>query len=481
MKVLFRADADPKMGTGHLMRCLALAQALQKLGSTCVFLTGTSMESLRARLTRARIPIHSSVDPFVDVGDAHQTAALAAAEKADWVICDGYHFTEKWQKSFSEKKPKSAKLLCIDDLGTGKFTCDAVLNHSLHALALEYDVPSGTKVLAGSHFALIREEFLKAARHDRQAAPLGEKVLVTLGGGDTRKTTESLVEAIEVLREKPSVKTATGKSEDMPDLMLWADVAVSGGGGTSWEMAYMGLPNLIVPVADNQLPIARALASEGCSIDLGPWHDTDIVAIAESVRALLRDQRRRGDMIARGQALVDGHGAERVARFLESTLKKSLTASLRPAADDDADLIWYWANEAQTRRMSFSGGPIPWTDHLRWWRSKINDPDFACWILLESPGNPAGYVRFDRRGNSAVVSVAVAAPYRGLGLGSAGLDLAVAQAAKRWDLDSVAAHVKTDNEASIKAFRNAGFKNEKSCSEHNGICTTLSRGVLTKA
>lgn len=338
--LLVRADASSRMGTGHVMRCIALGQAWQDEGGKVVFATSGGPAGIEARLHAENMRLERIAAPAGSAEDASLTAALLESLSAPWIVVDGYHFDSAYQKTLGRG---SWKVLWIDDDGRAAPYCtDLVLNqHIIPDEDIYSDRSAGTRLLLGTRHALLRREFQPWRGMKREICDNAEKILVTLGGSDPDNVTLKVIEGIgrlesdrlharvivgaanthvDVLRracDQSSIRIEL--KEDvvgMPELMSWADVAVSAGGTTCWELAFMGLPNLIVVLADNQRGVAEEFAKRGASVDLG-WHESvSAQSISGRLASILQSRDTRLRMSAVGRALVDGEGAERVCKVL---------------------------------------------------------------------------------------------------------------------------------------------------------------------
>ena len=241
-------------------------------------------------------------------------------------------------------------------------------------------------------------------------------------------------------------------TDRMHRLMAAAEVAISAGGSTSWELAFMGLAGLMVVLADNQQAVVDRLSRDGVAEDLGPLGDLRPQGIADSLKALILSPERRRRMSRRGRQLVDGRGAARVADQVRGPL-----FTIRRAVEADCETIWHWANDPQVRRQSFSPGEIPWDDHLAWFNGKLSDPDHVFYVVTNGSGRPIGQVRYEIDGGQAICSVSLAPECRGRGFGSRVLDLASGRVMDEAGLGVVHAYIKQGNEQSVRAFLRAGF------------------------
>jgi UDP-2,4-diacetamido-2,4,6-trideoxy-beta-L-altropyranose hydrolase len=289
--LIIRADATSEIGTGHVMRCLALAQAWQDNGGKVVFISHCESEALGQRLTAEGFAFislaKSHPDPFdlnFTLGMVHKLN-LPDSKRETWFVVDGYHFDATYQKSI---KAAGYKLLWIDDYGhAAHYYADLVLNQNISADPSFYiHREPYTQLLLGTRFVLLRREFKRWQGWHRETPPVGRKVLVTMGGADPDNVTLKAIQALKQL-DVPGLegrivigpanphlallkKAIGGESRlhlltevaDMPHLMAWADVSISAGGSTCWELAYMGVPMVMV-LSDNQ---------SGSPNDWGRWN-----------------------------------------------------------------------------------------------------------------------------------------------------------------------------------------------------------------
>ena len=333
--MIIRADASTQIGIGHLMRCLALAKAWQDSGGMIVFVIAMGVPRIEARLQSEGMEVvHLSVQPGSN-DDAIQTADLARRRKASWVVVDGYHFGADYQRII---KDSGLYLLAIDSGYSRHYYARIVLNQNIHADEGLYENRElYTQLLIGTRYILLRPEFLEWRGWKREIPGVARKVLVTLGGGDPDNVTLKVILALQQVEVKgleavvvvggsnPHYEKLLSAIKDlqysirlvrdainMPALMAWADVAVSAGGGTCWEMALMGLPNLIIVVADNQRVAAEGLHEKGAAVSLGWREQVSGREIARSLESLMGDAVKRAGMARTGRSLVDGRGAERV-------------------------------------------------------------------------------------------------------------------------------------------------------------------------
>jgi UDP-2,4-diacetamido-2,4,6-trideoxy-beta-L-altropyranose hydrolase len=467
------------MGTGHVMRCLALAQSWQDAGGSAVFaMAAPSPWALERLLKESVETIEISATPGAE-SDVRQTSDLAHQRAAAWVVVDGYQFGADYQRTL---KAAGFKVLFLDDYGHARdYSADLVLNQNVSADESVYERrESYTRLLLGPRYCLLRREFNEWRGWKREVAPSGHRVLVTMGGSDPENVTERAIAALNLVEDDEFEATVlvggnnaqsellgriadgVGKKivlrrdvSNIAELMEWADVAVSGAGTTCWEICRLGLPALLIDLTENQTPLARELDRRGCAIHLGGPGDLSPEKLARRVERLLRSRDDRQAMSLRCQELVDGEGARRMVSALQSG-----GLHIRPAQKDDGRLLWEWANESQARGSSFSSAPIPWATHVAWFAEKLRQDKCHIFIAEDGKGTPIGQIRFDTRTDGdSDVDISIAKAWRGRGFAvplikqAAGLILNAGPA-------RLHAFVKPENVASVKAFEKGGFIRE---------------------
>jgi RimJ/RimL family protein N-acetyltransferase len=240
---------------------------------------------------------------------------------------------------------------------------------------------------------------------------------------------------------------------NMPQLMAKSDVAISGAGTTSLEMCFMGLPALLIVLADNQRPAAEELNRRGVAINQGEGAEIQPSTLSAYLTRLVDSPDSRKAMSERGRDLIDGRGAERVVRALHSN-----ALQIRRATAADCTLLWELANDPAVRTSAFSPASIPWDDHVAWFESKMQSP--TCHLLIaEAGGVAAGQVRVDERSNGqGEIDISVASEFRGEGLGSRLIVLALRQLFASTALARIHAYILPENTGSQRAFEKAGFQ-----------------------
>lgn len=473
-----RADATSWAGIGHAVRCIALGQAWKRRGGEVVFCTWCESQSLLEKITEegfTLLRLKGSPPVASTLEEPLKALWRSGDHDSAWVVLDGYHFGLEYQRAV---RKCAKRVLVVDDYNPlPRYQSDILLNQNIEAEHFRYRANKGCKLLLGPSYALLREEFLHAKK-PKPILPVAEKVLVTMGGSDPERVTLKIIEGLsrlEQLRREikivvgpanpygSEVKNTAAKSnlryeileasKEMPLLMAWADLAVTAGGGTCMELAFMGVPCLITALAENQKKVMSGFANKGAAAALG-WHaDLDAMAIASEIDALARDRSRRESFSKLGQALVDGLGARRVTEVMDPT-----DMALRQVREQDCELLWQWANEPRTRAVSFSSNPIPWEDHQRWFAHKLHSDQCLFYMATNQYGVPLGQARFDLEPSCPVISVSLDLDFRSLGLGSELIRRASERAMTERNLERIDALIKSDHLTSLRAFGKAGYK-----------------------
>ena len=337
--ILVRADAGPSIGSGHVMRCLALAKAWQRAGGQVSWLMAESIPVLEERLRREGVSCSRLQVVPGSMSDGLQTIEEAQRQDAAWVVIDGYRFGPGYVRNL---KAGGLRVLFVDDDGGfDSYPADLVLNQNVCATPAMYaHCETSSKLLLGSAYVLLRPEFI-TQRPRSVHVTKARKVLITMGGSDPENITEKVMRALTTTDVDLKVVIGGGnlKSDELIDLagisskieieqspdnmvplMQWADIAISAAGSTCWELAYMGVPAIVIPCSIDQRSIAQGLAELGIAVSLG-WHaNLSEEAIRDAASGMLPDQAGRARMSERGRKLIDGRGAARVVEFLQNSL-----------------------------------------------------------------------------------------------------------------------------------------------------------------
>jgi UDP-2,4-diacetamido-2,4,6-trideoxy-beta-L-altropyranose hydrolase len=480
---VFRADASVAIGGGHIRRCLSLADTLAGAGWDVVF--ATSPESVET------VPAVAGAGyrRFALLPEQDEAAQLRHLLPGGCtaLIVDHYSRGAEFERSC---RGWASHVLAIDDLKRSH-DCDMLLDQTPGRLPSEYAglVPSECRVLAGAEYALVDRRFRVSRRKRREEPGTVRRVLVSFGWSDPAGATGLAIEAliraglvveVDVVvganspsRERaqhligalrPAARLLTAV-DDMADLLLAADLAIGAGGISALERCCVGLPSIIVPIADNQRDNATSLSQLGAGLVLRPAMSLGVDGLAAAIRELAADEARRRAISAAGRELCDGWGAERVCAQILALREASLSRSemapaglvIRPALPEDARSVWNWRSDPVARAMSVNDQAIPWETHRIWFEDRLASPDTV--MLIGSVSDQAiGVLRFDRCGDAAEVSIAIAPERRGQGWGRFLLRRGCEMIERKGFARALEALIRPENKASQRLFAAAGFR-----------------------
>jgi UDP-2,4-diacetamido-2,4,6-trideoxy-beta-L-altropyranose hydrolase len=343
---LVRVDADPQIGLGHLSRTLVLAEALASIGFAPEFVMGAPPDGVRARVEGrgfSVLDVAPIATPMHGEADGRAVEARLAEGSAAGVVVDGYRFDDGFWRSLSHTR---AVRVCIDDRVEHAPPCDLLVNANLYAEEAEPKrAAHRAERLFGPRYALLAAPYRAAREQKAQSTPraldVSARLLVTIGGSDPTNLSPVILAALEALarvrldvrlvvgpaaKNLGDVQHAAARSRHRIDVlvapadlaadMAWADVAITAGGTTTAELACVGVPSLVIAVADNQRPVVEALAARRLMDPLGFADDFEPARLVAALSALLADEAERSRMIAAQRAVYDGEGALRVAEAI---------------------------------------------------------------------------------------------------------------------------------------------------------------------
>lgn len=338
MRFFFRVDASVQLGTGHLMRCLTLAQQLGRQGARVSFVCRQLPENLRPQLEEQGYDLWVLPGEDLSVGpdwqrDAAETAqVITAAGGGDWLIVDHYALDRSWEQAL---RPRIDNLMVIDDLADRHHDCDLLLDQNFYAnLDQRYAglIPRHCRQLLGPRFALLRDEFFLARRSLRERDGQVRRLLVFFGGSDPTDETAKALKALQLLNRpelvvdvvlggaNPRQQTLQAQCArldhvrchvqvaNLAELMSAADLSLGAGGSATWERCFLGLPTITVMVADNQLETTLALAQAGAIQCLGTSADVSAQTLAFALKALVGNAYMLKSMSQKSLAVMGGDG-----------------------------------------------------------------------------------------------------------------------------------------------------------------------------
>lgn len=491
--VAIRADASPRIGLGHVKRCLSLAQALLGAGAKICLVARDLGVDIRALARSYDVevellaPPQQSVPAATEIPHAHwaevtwqqdvaDTVFALARRAVDWIVVDHYAFDARWHEAM--RRQLGVPIAVVDDLADRNLSAELLVdqNHAAdHRRKYQGRIASSARILGGPRFALLSSAYRSAARYELNVTcrSLG----IFMGGIDAANWSSVALRAcrdqagfdgdiaIATTSANPNIAELRALCERWPRTTLEVDLAdlsgffarhdlqIGAGGGATWERCCIGPPTLAFVCAENQRVVIDELRELGAIATLPPTVEPSEQSIGAALRRLLSDADERRHISARARALVDGRGAERVAFYMAAA-----RLQLRDASIADAALMFDWRNHPATRQMSVDPVRIEWEAHCRWLERALSDP--ARILQIATIGAlPVGVIRYDiRDGERAEVSLYLDPCLHGLGLGArllrAGESLL---RTRRPGLQQLLATVLDINRASARMFTADGY------------------------
>ena len=434
MKVAFRVDASLNMGTGHVMRCLTLAQVLKENGANVEFICRKHEGNLIVKIRSSGFVVHelkvfeeTEVDTKLahshwlgatQQQDADDCIEILKAEKSDWLIVDHYALDEEWQKKL---KPYYEKLMVIDDLADRKHQCDILLDQTFGRQQEDYSgfTTKGCELLLGSKYALLRPEFSKWRPYSlkRRGKPEFKQLLINMGGVDVNNITENVLDELKLCNlpndtnitivmggSAPHLESVKSKAitllyktevkvdvDNMAEIMANTDIAIGAAGATTWERCCLGLPTIQIVIAENQLFSAEVLACH------------NIVKLAKEIKEttyLLESSSEWMKSIGSSALKIcDGMGSYKVFNKMADykvILQKFGEIDLCNYVNlDEHDnmLTLNMRNHSQVKKWMYNQDSISKTEHFNFIKSLENDID-RRYFLIKQKGTIIGAVNF---------------------------------------------------------------------------------------
>jgi UDP-2,4-diacetamido-2,4,6-trideoxy-beta-L-altropyranose hydrolase len=331
--LLVRADANVAIGTGHIMRCLALAQAWQDAGGPVSFAIAEVPAALEPKIKLENFAIERIAAIPGTLHDARETAELARRLNCSWLVVDGDRFSVTFLEYV---KSRGIRVLLIDDFAQREsFPVNLILNPNLGAAEADYSKRARlVPLLLGESYALLRREFT-VHRTQRAFPESAVKILVTLGGSDPENLMPRIVDELALLPYEITAVAGPGhphsnaesqarcrnvcvlfNPSNMVELMHQADLAVIAAGGTLWELLSVGCVVLSYARNPVQARVVQDLQKKGAVINLGATKDFSGTELSTAIETLARAKKVRCEMSAIGRQLVDARGAVRVVQAM---------------------------------------------------------------------------------------------------------------------------------------------------------------------
>ena len=358
MRIAFRTDASLQIGTGHVMRCLTLADALIKRGAPSTFIcrphAGHLLNFLQQRGQRAVAlasadnvftapaePIHATWLGTDWENDAVQTQQALGDQVVDWLVVDHYAIDRRWEQAL---RPHARRIMAIDDLADRPHECDLLLDQNLGRQAKDYGglLSRHTQTLIGPAYALLRPEFTHWREYSlqRRAQPQLKNLLITMGGMDQANATGQVLDTLtrcelpadlritvvmgptapwlaKVQAQAASMTRPTqvvAGVDNMAWLMAESDLCIGAAGGSALERCALGLPTLVLILAANQHSVAMALKSHEAA-----WVAAEVQQLMGQITTLFNNETQTAALKKMSQAaakLLTGNGVSQVVEIL---------------------------------------------------------------------------------------------------------------------------------------------------------------------
>lgn len=472
IRVAIRADAGTTMGTGHYARACAVAEALSAAGGSEVMLV-TGQEG--AAFVPAYFPPGIPILPLAPA-ESSPAATMQALRQTGWspdvVYLDQYGAVPGWETQAAEA---GVGLLVLDDLNAAK-SADVVVR------------PHGGEAGRDNVIVLRGPAYLPLSRHvtslalsvrSRSGAST-PRLNICFGGSDPTGETAKALQVLGLLSPLDiDVVIGPGSSVDpmlinavdhmshvslhrapsqerLAELMSAADLAVGAGGVMLWERLCLGVPSLVISVADNQRPQIDTMTAAGAIRFLGDHTEVTPEKIAQAVTALAGDEPARDALAAAGRKMVDGRGALRLAAWIQA-----LALDLSNVQRDDAENLLNWRTDNRNWQYNWEMAHKPdFAAHSLWLEAKLADPN-CVFRMVTWQEEPVGVVRFDLGdgGSSAHLSIYLVPAWHGRKMGLA-VYFAAERALRRSHpgVRQIVSRIHRDNKASERLHRDAGFK-----------------------
>tara|TARA_Y100001968_G_scaffold329947_1_gene380489 strand:+ start:393 stop:2018 length:1626 start_codon:yes stop_codon:yes gene_type:complete len=510
--ILIRCDASFDIGTGHVVRCRTIARALKTRGAQVRFICreqdGDWIKRLSEEFIVIRLPRINSrynhndfsgrvlysqwlgVSEFQDANDCIREIKKNSELHINWLLVDHYGIGQEWHSLIRKNiytQDNKLRIVVLDDLADRTLEADLLIDSSkidfLNQFYYKNLTNKSCNQLIGPYYAPLDSNYSRMHKLIKPRYELN-RIVIFFGGIDKDNLTSLSINKIrnehrlnnlhldvvisqeapnygrvkELLSRKQNV-TLHSDLNSLASLYSGADLAIGAAGTTSLERACVGLPSIIIPIADNQLFLARSLEKEGCGVLIN-------CKIKESIGDLILETLmnfyENPDLLKLHSELSiqigDGKGLERI---VASIIGPELDVNLRKANQKDKWLYYWWVNDEEVRKQSLNTEIISKEDHSIWFDKAISSPEKIMYVMETSNKMPLGQIRMEKInnfGNQVRINFSLDKIARGYGLSLQLIHLGLLEIKNNWGFKFTAiAEVKWDNEISCNVFRKAGF------------------------
>ena len=484
--VVFRVDANVKLGIGHLMRCLTLADKLNSNNIECIFILSFSstdfIYKIKERGHGVKILENES---DINRHDFDQCATLnflkSLETKPVWLVVDHYNIDIAWELSV---RPYVLYVLVIDDLADRPHYCDAVVNSNLNIEIDSYKdlIPVECVKFFGPKYSLLSNQYRQYRDLKGTISPDINSIAIFMGGGDHLNITEHMIDNFfyyfDYLKDKkialhvvisgqhPNKLSIENKCKElsfitlhidtskMAQILSNVDLCIGAGGGAALERCCIGVPSIVVTFADNQIHGIDALTKNGAIIFGGDYRKPGWKQLFKNAALQIQDFKIRKAIASKSRQFVDGNGCDRVAAYMEFCIFDPV---FKPINIEDAEILLEWRNQENVRFFSGSTDLIIYGSHIKWLEASLSD-SHQILLMLWVGTKRFGHIRYKIKQNIATVSIMVNPLCQNLGIGYLMLEntipilLSIHQ-----NILHIQAKIHRDNVASLAVFKKAGY------------------------
>lgn len=463
--LLFRADGNANTGLGHLYRIFALIEVFKPFYN-CVLVTkeSSTLTVIPKEYTTKIIPKTITIE-----NEPNWLHDNFPASKYI-VIADGYQFTISYQKQL---KNHNYFFVYVDDLLREETTADIVINHSENIVENDYKKANVNQFALGAKYAILRPEFLKIAKKEREITEIST-AFVCFGGADmfdlSLKTTQALLqtptiqtihivvggaykhkEIFEIAKSNASVHIYQNLDAiTLSELMQECTIAIAPASTILYELCAIKMPILSGYFVDNQKNIYHSLVDKKLIFGGGDFSQYKVEDFKHQLEIILKKSTFE-TYINNQKQLFDGNSGNRLLALLNSNF-----IHFRKANEKDMLTVFNWSNDALVRENSFNSEEIQLKNHQAWFLSKIKD-EKTVFLIAQFFNEDIGVVRFELENDNAVVGILIDKNFRNKKLASSILKRSAQYYFNTFSLP-ILAYIKSTNKASINAFKRAGYK-----------------------
>jgi len=468
MKAFIITEGGRDRGFGHITRCLSFYEGFKERGfQTTLIVNGD--DSIRDLLKGKKHRIFNWLkrrdELFEKIGGA------------DVGVVDSYLAD---RKLYEEVCGMVHCAVYFDDTQRLDYQEGIVINGAMGAEKRRYPKKEGVTYLLGINYTPLRKEFSEVPR--KKVREKVESMMITFGGEDRGLTPKILkhlikiypgirkelvvgrgfknIAEIEKMRTPLVIPVYFPNAQGMKKVMLNADLAISGGGQTLYELARVGVPTIAIGFSDNQLPNIKGWQRTGFVHYAGWYREGGLLdKLKKEVDRLLPYEIRK-ESSRKGRTAIDGKGVKRAIRRIMGSLKKENNLHLRKVKEKDCYDLWFWRNHPEARRWSFDKKDIDYSHHVQWFRKRVGSEDSRIYVVENENSEKVGQVRFQREnGDRAYVSINLNPDFFNQGLGNKILKKATHQFLRgNSKVSEVRAEILEENTVSKKAFQKAGYR-----------------------